>query len=78
MSCRSVWHFSSPGSISDERWRDLLPLPHVHVQDDLSRGKVSEGRLRRSKKRIANAIHVNEIIDSLNEMSGFGEASQRH
>jgi hypothetical protein len=69
--------FSSSGLMSVERWRDLLPLPSVKVENPPSRSEVSEGRLRRSKRRSANAEKVNGIIESLNEMAGYGEFSQR-
>ena len=58
-----------------QRWRDLLPLPHVKVEQSCVRSQVSTSKLRRCKRRIKNANLVNGIIDSLNEMSGFQSAS---
>eukprot|EP00438_Fugacium_kawagutii_P013651 Skav213124 [mRNA] locus=scaffold107:139529:142876:+ [translate_table: standard] len=61
----------------DRRWRDLMPLPHIQVENGDHRFELSEGAKRRLVRRVDNAVRVNNIIDSLNEMAGFDRCSSQ-
>ena len=72
----------SSAMMEGDRIRDLLPLPHFQpgscaTQSSQGGRKFeSESAKRNRLRRADNACKVNEVIDTLNEMSGFSSVTK--
>ena len=71
MNDASAAQFNFPGEglseqTSQDRWRELFPLPHAPVPDRVP-GLSTSSRRRRAKVR-SMVLESNDIVDSLNEM----------
>lgn len=67
--------FSSRQGVDCNRWRDLFPLPLLPDRlsaPRLQSGYISIGSKRNFRRRAHHASQVNQIISTLNEMTGHG------